>query len=209
MDTPNVNRLALVSVAAVVAALGLAGCGTAGFPDYPYAKEPDPRNAEYVIGIGDRLGINVWENEALSTDAVVRPDGTITMPLVGDLKASGETPSALKARIKTRLGDFLKSAQNAEITVAVAEAASYRFTISGEVQHQGVFSSAYYVTVLEAIALAGGFTRFADSDGITIQRRDPKTNKIRSIPIVYDILAKGDHPEMNIVVMPNDSIFVP
>jgi len=204
MDTAAVTHPRL---AALVATVLLAACGAA-MPDYDYTKEPDPRNAEYVIGIGDHLGINVWENDALTTDAVVRPDGTITMPLVGDLKAAGDTPSALKARIKTRLADFVKL-QGSEITVAVSEANSYRFTIVGEVARQGVYSSAYYVTVLEALSLAGGFSRFANTNGITLQRRDPKTGKVRKIPIVYDILAKGDRPDMNIVVLPGDSIFVP
>ena len=204
MDTPLVTyrRITISAVCALASACG------AAMPDYDYTKEPDPRNAEYVIGIGDRVGINVWENEALSTDAIVRPDGTITMPLVGDLKAAGDTPSALKSRIKVRLADFVK-VQQTEITVAVSEANSYRFTIAGEVSRQGVYNSAYYVTVLEAIALAGGFTRFANTNEITIQRRDPKTGEIRRIPIVYDILAKGDRPDMNIVIMPGDSIFVP
>lgn len=192
-------------IAFVLTIVMLAACGAA-MPDYDYTKEPDPRNAEYVIGIGDHLGINVWENEALTTEAVVRPDGTITMPLVGDLKAAGDTPSTLKARIKVRLAEFIKST---EITVAVTEPLSYRFTVAGEVQQQGVFTSAYYVTVSEAIALAGGFTRFAKSSEITLARRDPKTGKIRQIPIVYDILVKGERPEMNIVLLAGDSMFVP
>jgi polysaccharide export outer membrane protein len=204
MDTPRVTylRLAIWAVCALASACG------AAMPDYDYTKEPDPRNAEYVIGIGDRVSINVWENESLNTDAVVRPDGTITMPLVGDLKAAGDTPSTLKSRIKVRLADFVK-VQQTEITVAVSEPNSYRFTIAGEVSRQGVYNSSYYVTVLEALALAGGFTRFADTGGITIQRRDPKSGEIRRIPIVYSILAKGDRPDMNIVILAGDSIFVP
>jgi polysaccharide biosynthesis/export protein len=204
MDTPRVtfSRIAILAVCAIAPACG------AAMPDYDYAKEPDPRNSEYTIGIGDKLEINVWENEPLTTEAVVRPDGTITMPLIGDLKAAGETPSGLKNRIKTRLADFVK-VQQSEITVAVGEANSYRFTVSGEVQHTGVFTSPYYVTVLEAISLAGGFTRFANSSGITIQRRDPKSGAIRKIPIVFDILAHGERPEMNIVILAGDSIFVP
>lgn len=202
MDTARVtySRIAILVMSVVVTACG------AAMPDYDYTKEPDPRNTEYVIGIGDRLGINVWENEALTTDAVVRPDGTITMPLVGDLKAAGETPTELKERIKERLTVFVK---NSEITVAVAEANSYRFTIAGEVTRPGVYTSAYYVTALEAIALAGGFTRFANSNGITIQRRDAKTGTVRKIPIVYDILVKGERPDMNVVILAGDSIFVP
>lgn len=206
MDTASVTRRPVVLLLVALATV-LAACGAA-IPDYDYAKEPDPRNQEYVIGIGDRLEINVWENDPLTTSAVVRPDGTITMPLVGDLKAAGETPSALKARIKGRLADFVKI-QGSEITVAVGEANSYRFTISGEVSRQGVYTSPYYVTVLEALSLAGGFTRFADTSRITIQRRDPKTGQIRKIPVVYGVIAKGERPDMNVVILAGDSIYVP
>jgi polysaccharide export outer membrane protein len=196
MDTSRVSpsRVAVLATAALVAVL--AACGPRA-PNYVYKDEPDPRNQEWIIGVGDRLGINVWENEALTTEATVRPDGTITMPLVGDLKASGLTPTQLKQQIKTRLADFVKQS---EITVAVLEVQSYRFTIAGEVQRPGVYSSAY---------LAGNFTRFADSDNITLHRRDPKTGEVRKIPFVYGILAKGSRPDMNIVVLPGDSIFVP
>jgi polysaccharide export outer membrane protein len=205
MDTSRVSPSRIRFLASAALLVVLASCG-ARAPNYVYKDEPDPRNQEWVIGVGDRLGINVWENEALTTESTVRPDGTITMPLVGDLKAAGLTPTQLKQQIKTRLADFVKQS---EITVAVLEVQSYRFTIAGEVQRPGVYSSAYYVTILEALALAGNFTRFADSDNITLHRRDPKTGQIRKIPFVYGILAKGNRPDMNIVVLPGDSIFVP
>jgi polysaccharide export outer membrane protein len=194
-------------VVVVVGLISIVSC-TPRAPDFPYNKEPDPRNAEYILGIGDELTINVWQNEELTTDVVIRPDGTITMPLVGDLKAAGETPSSLKARIKTRLADFVKL-QGSEITVAVREANSYRFTVAGEVVRAGVFNSTFYVTVAEAVALAGGFSRFAKRNDMSLMRRDPKTGKIKTIPLVYDLLASGKRPDMNIVLLSGDSLFVP
>src|SRR5678816_4523164 len=128
---------------------------------YPYGDEPDPRKREVVLGVGDSIGINVWENKDLSTEATIRPDGTITMPLIGDIKAVGETPSSLKAKIKSRLGDYVKLGTSAEITVAVKSWRSYRFTIQGEVTHAGVFTADQYLTVADALALAGGVSRFA------------------------------------------------
>jgi polysaccharide export outer membrane protein len=197
----------LVSIAVLVSLLAFVGCGVKA-PVYDYAQEPDPRNAEYVLGIGDVIEINVWENNGLNTDATIRPDGTITMPLIGDLKAAGETPSSLKATIKTRLADFVKL-EGSEITVAVRGANSYRFTVSGEVSRPGIYNSAYYVTVSEAVAIAGGFTRFAKRNSMTLMRRDAKSGTVRQIPLAYDLLASGKRPDMDIVLIAGDSLYVP
>lgn len=200
-------RLAFVAVL-VLAALA-AACGGA-LPNYPYASEPDPHLKEITLGVGDLLEIRVWGdgNAGLNTDATIRPDGTITMPLVGDLKAVGETPSALKAQIRTKLADFVKI-QGTEVSVAVKEWRSYRFTVQGEVQKTGMYTSAEYVTVADALALAGGPTRFAKRSQIVLMRRDPKSKEIRRIPFDYEMLASGKRPDMNIFVLPGDTIYVP
>jgi polysaccharide biosynthesis/export protein len=187
-------------------ALVLAACGST-LPNYDYAKEPDPRNQEIVLGVGDVVGINVWDQKDLNTEAVIRPDGTITMPLVGDIKAAGSTPSQLKEKIKTQLSNFLKTSAANEVTVAVRAWKSYRFTIEGEVTRSGVFSNDQYVTVAEALAMAGGLSRFAKHDEIKLMRRD-KTG-YREIPLDYDALASGKRPDMNIYVLPGDQIYVP
>jgi polysaccharide export outer membrane protein len=184
-----------------------AGCPPK-IPNYDYSKEPDPRNKELVLGVGDVIGINVWENQNLSVEVTIRPDGTITMPLVGDLKAAGETPTTLKNRIKTQLQAYVKM-QGTEVTVAVKAWRSYRFTIQGEVSKPGVFSSDQFVTVADALALAGGLTRFAKRNEITVTRRDPKTGQIRHIPIDYESIASGKRPVMNIIVLSGDTIWVP
>ncbi|MEO7096792.1 MAG: polysaccharide biosynthesis/export family protein [Polyangiales bacterium] len=192
----------------VVLAL-IAGCGS-NLPNYNYAGELDPRNKEVVLGVGDVVSINVWGegNKDLNTEATIRPDGTITMPLVGDLKASGETPTALKTSIKAKLGNFVK-VQESEITVALKTWRSYRFTVQGEVVKTGVFTTDQYVTVADAIALAGGPTRFARRDGVVLLRPDAKTKETKRIPLDYDTLASGKRPEMNIFVLPGDTIFIP
>ena len=197
----------VVSLAVVVAAVLAAGCGGT-LPRYDYAKEPDPRRLEQVLGVGDVVGINVWENKDLSTDATIRPDGMITMPLVGDVKAVGETPSSLKARIKTRLADFVR-VQNTEITIAIRSWRSYRFTVQGEVTHAGVFSAEQYVRVADAMALAGGPSKFAKRSEVQLLRRDPKTGDVRKIPLDYDEIASGKRQDMNIYIMPGDTIWVP
>jgi polysaccharide export outer membrane protein len=194
----------------VLAALVLvlaAGCPPK-IPNYDYAKEPDPRSKELTLGVGDVVGINVWENPNLSVEVTIRPDGTITMPLVGDLKAAGETPTSLKNRIKNQLQAYVKM-QGTEVTVAVKAWRSYRFTIQGEVSKAGVFSSDQFLTVSDALALAGGLTRFAKRNEISLTRKDPKSGQVRHIPLDYESLASGKRPDMNIIVLSGDTIWVP
>jgi polysaccharide export outer membrane protein len=194
---------------AVVVLLGVIACGGA-LPNYPYASEPDPRNKEVSLGVGDVVAINVWGegNAALNTEATIRPDGTITMPLVGDLHAVGQTPSALKHAIKIKLAEFVRM-QGTEVTVALKTWRSYRFTVQGEVLKTGVFTNDQYVTVADALALAGGPTRFAKRDAIVLLRADPESRETRRIPFDYDALASGKRLDMNIYVLPGDTIYVP
>lgn len=210
---------ALFLVTALV--VGAAACSHTLEP-YDYSKEPDPRHMELVLGVGDAIGINVWDNAPFNTEATIRPDGTITMPLVGDIQAVGKTPSQLKAEIGQKLANFVKltgggagSGSGApteggasQITVAVRNYHSYRFTIAGEVGRTGVFTSDQYVTVAEALAMAGGLSRFAKRDDVRLLRRNAKGEQ-RSIPLDYDLLASGKRLDMNIFVLPGDTIYVP
>ena len=200
-------RIQIGRVLAVLVLVLAAGCPPK-IPNYDYAKEPDPRNKELVLGVGDVIGINVWENNNLSAEVTIRPDGTITLPLIGDLKAAGETPTSLKARIKNQLQAYVKI-QGTEVTVAVKAWRSYRFTIQGEVSKAGVFSSDQFLTVSDALALAGGLSRFAKRNEITLTRKDGKSGQVRHIPLDYESLASGKRPDMNIIVMPGDTIWVP
>lgn len=185
-----------------------AGCGST-LPNYDYSKEPDPRSRELTLGVGDSISINVWESKDFNTDATIRPDGTITMPLIGDIKAVGETPSTLKAKIKARLGDYVRLGSSSEITVAVKAWRSYRFTIQGEVTHAGVFTADQYVTVADAMALAGGPSKFAKRNEMALLRRDPKSGDVRKIPLDYDLIASGKRQDMNIYILTGDTIWVP
>jgi polysaccharide export outer membrane protein len=158
--------------------------------------------------VSDELLITVWKNQQLTTTATVRPDGTITMPLAGDVVAAGKTPTLLKREIERRLAEYIKMDGGAEVTVAVTGVNSYRFTVAGEVSQPGIFTSKVYVTVAEAIALAGGFTRFANRDDIVLLRRNGHGD-VRRIPITYSLIADGEHPEMNLTLLAGDSIYVP
>lgn len=191
---------------ALAAAITSAGCGST-YHDYDYAKEYDPRKHEYVIGAADTLTINVWQNNDLSTTALVRPDGTITMPLVGDLKVAGRTPSDVQGEITKRISQYVK-AEAAIVTVAVSAVQSYRFTVTGSVVNPGSFQSQYYVSIADAIAMAGGPTRFADTENIEVIRQGAD-GKQRRIPINFDDIQTRKRAEANVVLVAGDTVFVP
>jgi polysaccharide export outer membrane protein len=190
----------------LVALLVVVGCGSASHK-YNYKKEFDPRQHEYVIGSGDSLTINVWQNADLSTGALVRPDGTITMPLVGDIKVAGRTPSQVRDEITKRISQYVK-AEAAIVTVAVSAVASYRFTVTGNVANPGSFQSQFYVSVADALAMAGGPTRFADTDNIEVVRQGGD-GKMRRIPVSYDDIQTRKRPEANLVLVAGDTVYVP
>jgi polysaccharide export outer membrane protein len=182
------------------------GCASLfGKSNHAYSAEHDPRKQPFVVGVADTLAINVWRDPELSTETTVRPDGTITVPLVGEVHAAGKTAAQLTTEIREKVGRFVK---DAIVTVAVRQVNSYRFTVAGNVGHPGVFNSPYYVTISEAIALAGGPTHYADSDRMVLVRTDPG-GKPRRIPIDYDAILDGDAPQQDIVVLAGDTLYVP
>lgn len=191
-------RLALLLLAAA--------CGGT-VVNYDYSREPDPRRSEYIIGVADALNISVWKNPDLSTHAVVRPDGTITMPLVGDLKAAGRTPSQLKEDVTRQLANFIRD-EGAVVTVAVTGVNSYSFVVSGNVERAGVFTAVKYVTVIEAVQLAGGPNRYASPEKLKLFRHD-KDGKMHVIPIDYQALQTGKRPDANLALLSGDQLFMP
>src|SRR5262249_3255461 len=154
--------------------------------DYAYDHEPDPRKGEIVLGVGDIVGINVWDQRDLNTEVTIRPDGTITLPLIGDVRAAGLTPTGLRDVLKRSLTNYVKLGGNNEITVAVKSWKSYRFTVQGEVSRPGLYNNDEWVTVSDALALAGGPTRFAKRSEIVLMRKDVD-GKRRAIPLDFDL----------------------
>ncbi len=175
--------------------------------NYPYEKEPDPRRSEYVIGVADRLSIRVWKNPELNTDIEVRPDGTITMPLLGDVRAVDITPTELKKEIGKALSQYIKEA-GAVVTVAVTEVNAYKVTVSGNVLQPGVYSSRQFLTVADAVALAGGPNRFAKVNEVVLIRPNPKGG-VRRIPVDYEAIQKGEQLRQNLVLVRGDTLFFP
>ncbi len=195
------------AMAVALAAACLVACA-ASTPYYDYSKEPDPSNMEYVIGVSDALQINVWHQEDLTTAAIVRPDGLITMPLIGDIKAAGRTTTELRAEITQKMSKFIRD-ESAVVTVAITAVNSYGFTVAGNVEAPGVYHPSKYVTVAEAIAQAGGPNKFASHAGLVLIRQDRQTGKYRRIPINYDDIRSNKKPEANLVLMPGDTVYLP
>jgi polysaccharide export outer membrane protein len=194
------------AIALLALALSAAGCAF-GYGRYDYSREPDPRREEYIIGPSDVLSVNVWRDPELSREVKVRPDGTITLPLVGDVRAAGRRPSEIKQEVTQKLSAFQRP-ETLQVTVSVAEARSYSFTISGNAERPGRYSADQYITVLEALSLAGGPNRYAQTRRMAIVRCDESGNT-RQIPIDYDTLKTGDRMDQNIVVLRGDTILIP
>ena len=184
----------------------LVGCATQP-PVYNYSAEPDPRSQEFPVGAGDQLKINVWRDQELTTEVRVRPDGAITIPLVGDVRAAGRTASQIRDEIQSKLTAFLKS-ETAKVTVIIAEVQSYYFTVSGNVERPGIYRPSSYISVLEALTMAGEPNRYAESDAIKILR-ETRGSGLKRIPINYDLLRRGERMDQNIVVLAGDNIVVP
>jgi polysaccharide export outer membrane protein len=128
----------------------------------------DNSDQPYRIGREDILDVAVWRDADLSRTLPVRPDGFISLPMVGEVKAEGRTPDELAAEVREALKPYV---QDPRVTVIVREVNSSRVFITGEVTHPGAYPLRGRVSILQAIALAGGFTDFADRDAIVVLRR--------------------------------------
>jgi polysaccharide biosynthesis/export protein len=164
-----------------------------------------PHDASFVIGNDDLLAINVWKESDLSRSIPVRSDGRISLPLVGELQATGRTPLQLEEDIASKLRNYIAAP---EVTVMVQEIHSQKFNILGEVVKPGSYSLEMAATVLDAIAAAGGFRDFANQKSIYILRQNANGGESR-IPFNYKKVIKGKNPQQNINLQPRDTIVVP
>jgi len=203
----KIKATALVVLLLVSTVLAACGGPEIVYDPANYRKEHNPSKHEYVIGVSDTLQINVWRNPEVSSSATVRPDGTITLPLIGDVRVENRTPTEVKGEVSKRLSAYVKD-ESAVVTVAVTGVNSYRFTVAGNCARPGIFTTRYYVTVAEAVAMAGGPTRFADTEQVILVRTDPN-GRVRQIPINYDSVRSRDNPEQDLVLMSGDTVFLP
>lgn len=160
---------------------------------------------DYQIGVDDILSINVWKEPDLCRTIPVRPDGKITMPLLGDLPASGRTPRKLQEEIQQGLMAYISVP---EVTVAVQEVRSVKFNIVGQIMKPGSYLLNESMTVLDAIAQAGGLSIYAKSSTIYVLRVLPDGSSVQ-LPFHYKQVLKGTNLSQNVKLQPHDTIVVP
>jgi polysaccharide export outer membrane protein len=158
----------------------------------------------YVIGESDLLAINVWHEPELTRVVPVRTDGKITMPLIGELQASGKTVEQLRDTIASKLAHFLEAP---EVAVMVQEPRSQFFTILGKVQKPGSYPLGQRLTVIDGLALGGGFKDFAKVGKIHVVRTH-RDGRVEQIPFDYKRAVSGD-VHQNFDLEPHDMIIVP
>jgi len=159
---------------------------------------------EYRIGPEDVLDIAVWNNTAVSRTVPVRPDGRISLPLLNDVQASGLTPVELRDALMKRLAEYMPSP---EVSVIVREVHSFKVSVIGEVKSAGRYELKSRATVLDLIALAGGFNEFASRARVVILRPDGTTMK--RIPFNYNRVVSPDGQDEVFLLQPGDIVLVP
>ncbi len=159
----------------------------------------------FVIGNDDVLAVNVWKEPDVSRSIPVRSDGKISLPLVGEVQATGRTPLKLEQEIAAKLKNYIAEP---EVTVIVQQINSQKFNILGMVSRPGSYPISNSATVLDAIALAGGFRDFAKQKAIYVLRTNPDGTQAR-LPFNYKEVVKGKNPAQNIKLEPRDTIVVP
>lgn len=168
------------------------------------AASPMMPTGRYIIGAGDVLDVSVWKDPALSKVATVLPDGTISLPLVGEVRAKGKTVSALQNELVAKIAPYVP---NPVVTVTVSQANSMIIYVLGKVNSPGRFPLVGNVNVLQALAMAGGLNPFAKSNRIKIFRQVGSETQI--FEFKYDQASKGESLEQNIELVKGDVIVVP
>jgi len=160
----------------------------------------------YLIGADDVLAVHVWKEPDLTTTVAVRPDGKITLPVIGDVQATGRTPKEVQDEVQGRLKAYVSSP---EVTVIVQDVKSVKFNIVGDgIAKPGTYELTPPMNVLDAIALAGGLRDFAKKTKIYVLRIAPDGTSTR-IPFNYKEVTKGEKLSQNIELKPRDTIVVP
>ncbi|MGQ0665556.1 MAG: polysaccharide biosynthesis/export family protein [Nitrospiraceae bacterium] len=195
----------LIAVIALNVALGCAATPSKEALD----EAAKPASKEFLLGPEDVLEVTVWRNQDLSRTVVVRPDGKISLPLIGDVQASGLTSAQVAAKIAARLTEFK---ENPNVSVSLKEVNSYFIYVLGEVLRPGKYPLRSYATVLQGVSLAGGFTNFASKRGMAVIRTVTNGDGIQRqmrIPVPYDELVSGKGEIENFVLKSGDTIVVP
>lgn len=174
-------------------------------PEMAQTTKVADRSKEYVIGPDDVLSIVVWKEPDFTKTVPVRPDGMISIALVGDVKAAGLTVEQLQDSLAKQLKSYV---DNPEVNVSVQEFHSKKFNILGEVNKPGAYPLTGPTSILDAIAQAGGFKDFAKTKKIYVLRTSADGKQVK-LPFNYNEVIKGNHMDMNVSLEPRDTVVVP
>jgi len=183
-------------------ARGAKPAATTGADNAAAAKMHDDM---YIIGPGDVLAVNVWKEPEISRSIPVRSDGRISLSLVGEVEASGKTPHQLETEIADRLKNYISEP---EVAVIVQEIRSKKFNVMGQVVRPGAYMLTNSTTVLDAIAMAGGFKDFAKQKNVYVLRVNNDGTETR-LPFNYKDVVKGKNTDQNVKLAPQDTVVVP
>lgn len=200
------NQIRMFLIAGLLLAVPI-GCASVSKEAFEEAVKPVPK--DFLLGPEDVLEVSVWRNQDLSRTVVIRPDGKISLPLIGEIQASGFNPAQVAAKIAARLAEFK---ENPNVSVSIKEVNSYFIYVLGEVHRPGKYPLKSYVTVLQGVSMAGGFLPFASQNNMQVIRtrayENGKEVQIR-IPVPYNELVAGKGAIGNFTLKSGDTIVVP
>ena len=160
--------------------------------------------ADYTIAPADVLEISIWGEQELTRQLVVRPDGKVSFPLIGDLTVAGKTTAQVKSLVEKKIRSFIPEAS---ATVILSQLGSLQYYVIGKVAKPGMFNVSRSLSVLQALALAGGLTTFADEDSISVIRY--KDGKVLHLPFDYSEVKHGKNLQQDIMLERGDVVLVP
>lgn len=199
----GIKTLALSRTAALVLLLGVIA-GPSRAEDVVVRTEEDPSNA-YAIGIGDVLEITVWKNPELAVTTPVRPDGRISVPLLGDIRASGMTPLALRQTLTDQFKEYVTAPG---VSVVIKEINSRKVFVTGEVANPGQYDLQPRTKLMQVLAMAGGLTPYAKKKVIVLRdSRDGQEDRRFELDIAA--IVSGKRASDNLVLQPGDTLVVP
>jgi polysaccharide export outer membrane protein len=211
MKAPALSRKVVIAVLAVLIMAGV----SPSFAQVVIRSEEDPPNA-YAIGIGDVIDISVWKNPELSVTVPVRPDGRVSVPLLGDIQAAGMTPRALTEDLSQKFKEFVTSPS---VSVVIKEIHSRKVYVTGEVATPGAYDLQPRTKLMQVLAMAGGLTPYSKRKVVVLRdsrdsprpARDAKDKSPADTRYEYDLgdIISGKRPEYNIVLQPGDTLIFP
>jgi len=194
------HLITMLAVLSLVPGVSVAPVRAGDAPASPQLEQG--RLQRFRIGPEDTLQISVWKNEAMSRTVPVRPDGMVSLPLVNDVEAAGLTPMELRDLLTKKLGEYIP---NPEVSVTLTEVRSFKVSVIGEVARPARYELRAATTVLDALAMAGGFTQFASRQRIVVLRGDGKS--MRRVPFSYSKVIASE--QENFYLEPGDIVLVP